>query len=213
MYTLVSVVAAPREPTALGSVGVHSPATTTNISLPSVLALCPVLSYISPLAPRLSPFPFRPSTWLLPLLHRQNSAQRRKPHHTNTHMPPSSTRISVETRFSRTCPGVSPSLVIYHTAALNPISRFILNLPEEELASVERVCFQVEQASVPPSIHPDSSSKPLSSVTGTTKTSSASKIPPSSHHIHSRPFPKPSSAHALSSHTGQRIMSAPLNPS
>lgn len=27
-------------------------------------------------------------------------------------------------------------------------SRFILNLPEEELASLERVCFQVEQASV-----------------------------------------------------------------
>ena len=31
---------------------------------------------------------------------------------------------------------------------LNVSSRFILNLPEEELASVERVCFQVEQASV-----------------------------------------------------------------
>ena len=29
-------------------------------------------------------------------------------------------------------------------------SRFVLNLPEEELASVERVCFQVEQASASP---------------------------------------------------------------
>lgn len=29
------------------------------------------------------------------------------------------------------------------------LSRFILNLPDEELASLERVCFQVEQAYVP----------------------------------------------------------------
>jgi mRNA-decapping enzyme subunit 2 len=27
-------------------------------------------------------------------------------------------------------------------------SRFILNLPDEELASLERICFQVEQAYV-----------------------------------------------------------------
>lgn len=31
---------------------------------------------------------------------------------------------------------------------LCPISRFILNLPDEELASLERICFQVEQAYV-----------------------------------------------------------------
>ena len=34
------------------------------------------------------------------------------------------------------------------------LSRFILNLPDEELASVERVCFQVEQASVAPPLQP-----------------------------------------------------------
>lgn len=33
-------------------------------------------------------------------------------------------------------------------------SRFILNLPEVELASLERVCFQVEQASVYPVVLP-----------------------------------------------------------
>ena len=40
---------------------------------------------------------------------------------------------------------VSPSLSSL-PAVLTIDSRFILNLPEEELASVERVCFQVEQA-------------------------------------------------------------------
>jgi mRNA-decapping enzyme subunit 2 len=29
---------------------------------------------------------------------------------------------------------------------LTPKSRFLLNLPEEELSSLERICFQVEQA-------------------------------------------------------------------
>lgn len=32
-------------------------------------------------------------------------------------------------------------------------SRFILNLPDEELASLERICFQVEQAYVAPSVY------------------------------------------------------------
>jgi hypothetical protein len=38
---------------------------------------------------------------------------------------------------------VIPSISYY---VANPISRFILNLPDEELMSIERVCFQVEQA-------------------------------------------------------------------
>lgn len=102
------------------------------------------------------------------------------------------------------------SLILHHTADLIPISRFILNLPEEELASVERVCFQVEQALVSSTVH---FTRPLNlfSVIGTTRTSFASKTPPSSHHIRSRPSRRPSSAHALSSPTGQKIMTAPSN--
>jgi mRNA-decapping enzyme subunit 2 len=32
-------------------------------------------------------------------------------------------------------------------------SRFILNLPDDELSSLERICFQVEQAYVSPALH------------------------------------------------------------
>ena len=39
---------------------------------------------------------------------------------------------------------LEPLLASFHKTAV--LSRFILNLPEDELAEVERVCFQVEQA-------------------------------------------------------------------
>lgn len=35
---------------------------------------------------------------------------------------------------------------IFICLLLTPNSRFLLNLPEEELSSLERICFQVEQA-------------------------------------------------------------------
>jgi hypothetical protein len=48
---------------------------------------------------------------------------------------------------SKTCQGLSvPSLRIMMHGAYRVYSRFILNLPDEELASLERICFQVEQA-------------------------------------------------------------------
>lgn len=59
-------------------------------------------------------------------------------------------------------------------AAHSGISRFILNLPEEELVSVERICFQVEQAYV--DSQPKREGYPKQScpvVTGTMRTSSA----------------------------------------
>jgi len=38
---------------------------------------------------------------------------------------------------------------IWRISLTRYLSRFILNLPDEELASLERICFQVEQAYVP----------------------------------------------------------------
>lgn len=66
--------------------------------------------------------------------------QQLAPHHL-----PSNMRTSAEKKCWRSSPGTSMS-ISHRIAILTITSRFILNLPEEELASVERVCFQMEQA-------------------------------------------------------------------
>ncbi|KAI0726156.1 pyrophosphatase DCP2 [Fomitopsis betulina] len=63
----------------------------------------------------------------------------------------SSSSSSPEISSAPTATGSSPSSVQYAHLSREEVleelsSRFILNLPEEELASVERVCFQMEQA-------------------------------------------------------------------
>jgi hypothetical protein len=54
------------------------------------------------------------------------------------------------TKYWRTSPGTigSRSASLGRSSLLLLNSRFILNLPDEELASLERICFQVEQAYV-----------------------------------------------------------------
>jgi hypothetical protein len=54
-------------------------------------------------------------------------------------------------KFLRTFPGMS-TLTTRHVNSHAVFSRFILNLPDEELASLERICFQVEQACVNPTM-------------------------------------------------------------
>ena len=90
-----------------------------------------------------------------------------------------------------------------------PLSRFILNLPESELSSVERVCFQVEQAWVPFFVKCGWLLIPPSTVIGSTRISSESRIP-SSPHYHSRSFPKSSSAH-VPFYTGGALISRSLS--
>ena len=55
-------------------------------------------------------------------------------------------------KYSRICRGGYSYTPAHYSSSTHRTSRFILNLPEEELASVERVCFQVEQAYVMPFI-------------------------------------------------------------
>lgn len=127
----------------------------------------------------------------------------------------------------RTCPLLRPQSrrgargplkvrVLHPPCVLLPLtmsSRFILNLPEAELTSVERVCFQVEQASVTlPPCATFNYSHPRT-VIGTTRISSVNRTPTSSHHIRSRHFPKHSSTLAPSLRTGPKIMTRSSNPS
>src|SRR5882762_2229980 len=55
--------------------------------------------------------------------------------------------MQVTTKSSKTCQGSSTESLRIILHGVNRVySRFILNLPDEELASLERICFQVEQA-------------------------------------------------------------------
>jgi len=91
-------------------------------------------------------------------------------------------------------------------------SRFILNLPESELSSVERVCFQVEQACVPHFVMCGWSLISSSTVIGSTRISSE-KQTPSSPHYHSRSFLKPSSVPAPFCTAGAPISKSPSTTS
>lgn len=68
-------------------------------------------------------------------------------------------------------------------------SRFILNLPEEEFESLERLCFQVEQAYVGTMDHLQTTSEPSLSGIGSMKTLSESRIQ-DFHRFHSRSSPR-----------------------
>lgn len=144
----------PWEPPGSGSVGVHSPAATnSNNPRPHSRALPRSFLYIAQLL-SFSPLPatMASSSSSSPELCAAAAA--------------SSSHQFASVQYSDLSQGevledlsrfVSPHLLIIpgsHHAYSS--SRFILNLPEEELASVERVCFQVEQAlvvSLPQHLH------------------------------------------------------------
>jgi Dcp2, box A domain len=90
-----------------------------------------------------------------------------------------------------------------------PSSRFILNLPDGELASLERICFQVEQAY--DSCRPTPRSLTYITLSlqgiGIMKISFEKKIP-DSHHYLSKSSPRCFSRHALSLSAGEAIMTA-----
>lgn len=90
---------------------------------------------------------------------------------------------------------------------LQNCSRFILNLPDDELSSLERICFQVEQAyvlSYPLSGMPFN----VTQVIGITKISFAKKIQSSPRFL-SRDSLRCSSKHALCYNIGVTIMNWP----
>jgi hypothetical protein len=108
---------------------------------------------------------------------------RRHPHRRSTLLNRSETRIHTShtkmprrRRCWRTYQGRASLISVLHWSLIYSLSRFILNLPDEELNSLERLCFQVEQACVPiyESVWVDIDfSSPL--VIGSTKISSEKK--------------------------------------
>lgn len=106
----------------------------------------PLTRRLDSFLPIYRPHPLLPPTchppWPHHLPHHQNFLRPPQRHHPkNPHTP-----TSPEQRFSKISPGALFSTLPYMGLYLFSCSRFILNLPQEELASVERVCFQVEQA-------------------------------------------------------------------
>lgn len=64
------------------------------------------------------------------------------------HKTPSPTNMQLTMKCWRTFRGTATLKYFYLSSHFKTNSRFILNLPDDELSSLERICFQVEQAYV-----------------------------------------------------------------